>query len=473
MQRPRKFDTTHVRKALSGVEFLPFWLASVPPAPQEPALTEATECDLLIVGGGFTGLWAALQAKEASPGKDIVLVDENRICHGASGRPGGIISTSIMHGLGNAQRLYPKELSALELLGIENLEGFTASLESYGIEAEVEWGGELTVAIGDEAVDDVRAEFAAHRAHGHRVSFLDKAELQSEIASPLFSAGCWNRDRSGTLHPARLAYGLLKACKGLGVRVFENTAVNEIERLSGMLRVKTRAGEITTGKVLLATNAYARGHRKIKSRVAGVYDRIIMSEPLNAEQFAAVGWKNRQGVYDSRTQLNYMRLTRDNRILFGGRLAYFFGGARSSDPALDGTPQPYIKLARAFFRTFPQLEDVKFSHAWSGPIALTTRMAVHFQSYFDGDVVWAGGYSGFGVSASRFGARLGLAKLDREPTPELELAFARAMPRRIPPEPLRWLGAQITLHALDTADEKGGWRRPWLRMVEKMGFPLT
>jgi glycine/D-amino acid oxidase-like deaminating enzyme len=178
-------------------------------------------------------------------------------------------------------------------------------------------------------------------------------------------------------------------------------------------------------------------------------------------------------VYDTRTQLNYMRMTRDDRIVFGGRLAYHYDGTNNIDPAGEREVKPYLRLADAFHRTFPQLGDVRFSHAWSGPIALTTRMAVHFQTYHEGDVVWAGGYSGFGISASRFGARVALAKLDGADLPELRLDFATTMPGRIPGEPFRWLGAKITLYALDTADEKGGWRNAWLRLVTGMGFPLS
>ncbi|MEE4301794.1 MAG: FAD-dependent oxidoreductase, partial [Pseudomonadales bacterium] len=221
--------------------------------------------------------------------------------------------------------------------------------------------------------------------------------------------------------------------------------------------------------------AFAAGHPRIRSRVATVRDRILVTEPLTNAQRARIGWALRQGVYDTRTQLNYMRLIRDSsgrdRILFGGKLAYAFGDATSAPP--DFEARSYERLAGAFLQTFPQLGDVRFSHAWSGPIALTTRMAVHFQHYFDGAVVWAGGYSGFGVSASRFGARTALSLLDGEATPATALAFARSEPGWIPPEPFRGLGAALTLYALDTADERGGWRRPWLRFVRALGFPLT
>jgi len=220
----------------------------------------------------------------------------------------------------------------------------------------------------------------------------------------------------------------------------------------------------------LATNAFASGHKKIKTRVAAIRDRVIATEPLSREQLRSIGWKNRQGIYDTRVQLNYMRLTQDNRIVFGGKIGYFYGN--NTNPKLDENPQTYQSLVNVFYSTFPTLEDVHISHAWSGPIALTTRMAVHFQRYYDGQVVWAGGYSGFGVSASRFGAQTALRILDHENTAELNLEYARSLPNWIPPEPFRWLGAALTVYALDTAEEKGGWRKPWLAFVHKLGFPL-
>jgi glycine/D-amino acid oxidase-like deaminating enzyme len=204
--------------------------------------------------------------------------------------------------------------------------------------------------------------------------------------------------------------------------------------------------------------------------VSAVQDRIVVTEPLTDKQMQQVGWKNRQGIYDTRTQLNYMRLTADNRILFGGRLAYFFGN--KTDPAQDKRPDPYYRLVASFYQTFPYLRGIKFSHAWSGPIGLSTRMAVHYQRFHAGSMVYVGGYSGFGVTATRFGARVGLDILDGKDTPESKLEFANSLPAWIPPEPFRWIGAQITMYALDTVDEKGGWRVPWINMVEKMGFPV-
>ncbi len=459
------------RNALQDVTLFPYWLDSTAAPAVQHQLIGRAESDLLIVGGGFTGLWAAIQAKEANPEQDVVLIEAGKVAHGASGRPGGIVSTSVMHGLSNAVRVFPNELHALERLGHENMRGFRESLQRYEIDCHAQWNGELTVAVGDENVPGLEDEYRLLLKYGHQAELLDADGIQGEIKSPVYSAGLWCRNNSGTVHPARLAWGLKRAALSLGVRLYEHTPMMRVVDNGTTITVKTHDGEVRTPRVLLATNAFAAGHRRIKHRVAAIRDRIICSEPLTDAQMAEIGWHNRQGVYDTRTQLNYTRLTEDNRIVFGGRMGYFYGN--NTDPEQDRNSEVYERLGEAFFRTFPQLEGVRFTHAWSGPIALTTRMAVHFQRYYDDKMVYAGGYSGFGISASRCGARMALDLLYGVPSAESELDMVKTMPNRFPGEPFRWAGSKITMYALDTADEKGGWRKLWLRLMSLVGFPLS
>lgn len=462
----------HALNALSATRFTTFWLDSLDPVTDAPALQQDARCDLLIVGGGFCGLWASIQAKEQNPERDVVLIEAKSVANGASGRPAAIMSTSVMHGIGNTERIFPNDVFELEKLGRENMDGFEQTLERYGIECDLEWGGEMKVSIGNEGLAAIEEDYQMYLKYGHDAVKLDKSDVQEEIKSPIFHGAAWSRKRGGTVHPGKLVRGLKNTALQLGVKLFENTPHIENHKTRDGIVVKTPDATITARKVLLATNAWAAGHRHIGRRVAAIRDRIVVTEPLNDAQMQKVGWQNRQGIYDTRTQLNYMRLTADNRILFGGRMDYFYGN--DTDPATDKTPQPFIRLVQSFYRTFPQLaSEIKFSHAWSGPIGLTTRMAVHYQSYHGGDMVFAGGYSGFGVTASRFGARVGLAILDQRDTPETAMQFARTMPSYIPPEPFRWIGAKITMYALDTLDEKGGWRKLWINMVQKMGFPIT
>ena len=465
-------DNNAAKAALQDTRFTTYWLDSLPMAQCEPALSEDIETDLLIVGAGFSGLWGAILAKEKDSDRQVVIIEAKEIANGASGRPGAIVSTSVMHGIDNTERMFPNEVAELEEFGRENIDAFRETLERYNIDCDLEWAGELKVSIGDEGLEAVAEDHKLYSKYGHESVLLDKKEVQQEIYSPLFHSGVWSKQRSGTVNPGKLVRGLKQIALQLGIRVYENTPHISNQLIDDNIVVHTPNGKIVAQKVLLATNAWAAGHKHIQRRVAAVRDRIVVSEPLSDEQLNLIGWKNRQGIYDTRTQLNYMRLTKDNRILFGGRLGYFYGNA--TDPEMDKTAKPYLRLVKSFYRTFPQLkESIRFSHAWSGPIGLTTRMAVHYQRFHGGKMIFAGGYSGFGVTASRFGAKVGLAILDGDDIPESRLTFANSVPGYIPPEPFRWLGAKITLYALDTLDEKGGWRKLWVAMVEKMGFPLT
>ena len=465
-------DSDVAKRALRDVKFASFWLDTLPAIDDQPALSHDIQCDLLIVGGGFCGLWAAVSAKQADPDRDVVLIEAKSIANGASGRPAAIMSTSVMHGIINTERNFPDEIDQLEALGQANIDAFRSTLERYQVACDLEWGGELTVAVGDHGIPIIERTHQLYQRYGHEAEILDEQAVKAQINSPIFSAGVWLKRRSGTVDPGKLARGLKELVLSLGVRVFENTPQVGNTFRAGKVDVFTTQAKIQARKVLLATNAWAAGHATINRRVMAIRDRIVVTEPLTKDQLREIGWQHRQGIYDTRTQLNYMRLTKDNRILYGGRLDYFYGN--NTDPQADKTAEPYLRLVNSFYRTFPMLKgQIEFSHAWSGPIGLTARMAVHYQRFHTGNMVYAGGYSGFGVTATRFGARVGLAILDDEDIPETRMTFARTVPALIPPEPFRWIGSKLTMYALDTLDEKGGWRKPWVSLIEKMGFPIT
>ncbi|SDY56091.1 FAD-binding oxidoreductase [Pseudomonas sp. NFACC08-1] len=459
-----------VEQSLSSTKFMPFWLDS-PDAPSaSPAFSGSQEVDLVVIGGGFTGLWTAILAKEANPTWSIIVLEAGRVAHGASGRPGGIISTSVMHGLANEDRVFPDDIDILERLGMENLDGFKKALADYGIDADVEWNGEMTIAVKPEHVADLKEEYELHLKHGHEVQFLDAEQTRKQLKSPMFVAGMWSQKRSGIINPAKLAWGLKAAAIKLGVQVHENSKMTELSELADGMLVRTEGGKISAPKVFLATNAWHAGQRDIKRRIIAVRDHVLATEPLSQEQLARIGWGNRQGVYDTRTQLNYMRLTADNRVIFGGSVSYHFNG--DTAPKCDARADTYYSLAEAFYTTFPSLKDVRFSHAWGGPIDYSMRFSVFFRKYFSGKVVYAGGYTGFGVAGSRFGASMGLGILTNNPDPIYKLAIAIEPSGYIPPEPFRWIGAKITFAALSKVDEKGGWRRLWLNFVKVLGFPF-
>ena len=434
-------DNETALQALNHTRFTSYWLDSLEPDRPEPWLDRDIRCDLLVVGGGFCSLWAAIQAKENQSDRSVILIEAKAIANGANGRPAAIMSTSVMHGIDNTERQYPDEVAELEELGKRNMDEFRETVDRYGIDCDEEWGGEMKVSIGDQGLDAVEKEYRLNSKYGHNAVKFDRESVQSEVQTPIFHAGVWSRKRSGTVHPGKLARELKRVAQQLGVETFEFTPMVGHRNRADRVETMTPRATISSSRAFLATNAWAAGHPRIRTRVAAIRDRIVVTEPLTRIQMKAVGWANRQGIYDTRTQLNYMRLTRDNRILFGGRLGYFFGN--QTDPNTDRGPEPYLRLINAFYRTFPQLKaKVRFSHAWGGPIGLTTRMAVHYQRFCGGRMIFAGGYSGFGVTASRFGARVGLAILDEDQIPETRMAFARTQPGYIPPEPFYYAVAR-------------------------------
>ncbi|WP_041390268.1 NAD(P)/FAD-dependent oxidoreductase [Sphingobium chlorophenolicum] len=459
-----------IEKALSGAKIFPLWLDHPDRPSPQPKLRGVIPADLAIVGGGFTGLWAAIQAKEQDPSCEIVLIEAGEIAFGASGRPGGIVSTSIMHGLKNAVRVFPDDVGELERLGQENLDGFRDTIDRYAIDADFEWNGEMTVAVNDRELPELREEFDLHRKYGHDVEWLDAEAVRRHLNCPDFVGGMWSHERSGTVHPAKLAWGLKAAAISLGVKIFEHTRMDELRPIGAGLRVRTESGEITAHRVFLATNAWGAKQKKVKRRIMAMRDHVLATEPLTDEQLARIGWTERQGIYDTRTELNYLRLTKDNRIVFGGSVGYAFGN--DLEPASDEEISTYYALARDFFRKFPALTDVRISHVWGGPIDYCLRYSMYFEPLHGGRAVYVGGYTGFGVSGTRFGARIGLALLKGEKAPELELDIVRKKPAMIPPEPFRWIGARITLAVLKDVDTKGGWRLWWIRFVNFLGYPI-
>ncbi|SAK91590.1 FAD dependent oxidoreductase [Caballeronia hypogeia] len=459
-----------VEEALARTRLSPYWLDNPAEPPAEPALASDTCADLLIVGGGFTGLWAAVQAKEQMPELDVVLIEAGRVAHGASGRAGGIISTSVMHGLPNAVRVFPNDIAELEEFGQRNLDGFEATLARYGIDADIEWNGEMTVAVDPDHIEHLRADHDLHKSYGHDVVLLDAAATRAQLDSPLFAGALWSRNRSGIVHPAKLAWGLKRAALTLGVRLYEHSPLIDVTDEGASVFVTTPEGSVRAPRVLFGSGTAKVGIPDINRRVLQVRDHVLATEPLTDEQLSRIGWKQRQGIYDTRTQLNYFRLTKSNNIIFGGLVSYHFDG--DPNPPRDQQRDTYYRLAEAFYKTFPQLSDVRFSHAWGGPIDYCSRGSVFAKRYLGDKAVFVAGYTGFGVAASRFGAFMGLNILFDRASPERALDIANQSPTYIPPEPVRWLAAKVTFHAFDGADAEGGWKRAWIKGIKAMGFPM-
>jgi len=437
------------------------------PAPR-PALAAREEADLAIAGGGFTGLWAALLAKEADPQREVVLLEAKSVADGASGRNGGFADTSITHGLFNGRRHFPAEIETLERLGLENYHELLASLSRHGIDADVEENGVIWVATAPYQVADLREHFEDLLQFGGTAEWFDREGVRAQVDSPTYCGGVWNR-RGAILDPARLCWGLRAAIRRLGVRLYEGSSVEKIARAGAGVELRCASGSVRARKAVLAINAYRSPLRRMRRASIPVWDYALTTEPLSPAQLASLGWRNRQGLSDSGNRFHYYRLTRDNRILWGGYDAIYHYGSRTDDH-LQQRPESFAGLSKRFFETFPQLEGLRFSHQWGGPISTTTRFCMSLGSAFERRVSWAIGYTGMGVTASRFGARVALDLLDRPAAPHLALDFVRKRCVPWPPEPIRSLAVGLTQRELARADANEGRRGLWLRALDRAGL---
>ncbi|MEV5167954.1 FAD-dependent oxidoreductase [Streptomyces werraensis] len=458
-------------QSLSEARPVSYWLDDPGRPDPEPALTGRTTCDLLVVGGGYSGLWTALIAKERDPSRDVVLVEGREVGWAASGRNGGFCAASLTHGLSNGLTRWPDEIHTLERLGARNLDAIEETVARHSIDCDFERTGEIDVATEPYQAEELRAwyEKIAGRGLADGFEFLDADAVREQVDSPTFLAGLYDRRGVAMLNPARLAWGLKRACLDLGVRVYEHTPALTLRRYNAGMSVRTPYGAIRARRVALGTNVFPSLVRRVRPYTVPVYDYALMTEPLTDEQLASIGWKNRQGLGDSANQFHYFRLSADRRILWGGYDAvYPYGGRVRAE--YDDRPETYARLAGHFFTCFPQLEGVRFTHAWGGAIDTCSRFSAFFGTAHAGRVAYAAGYTGLGVGATRFGAEVMLDLLAGERTERTELEMVRSKPLPFPPEPFAWTGIALTKWSLARADAHGGRRNLWLRTMDRLGL---
>ncbi len=458
-----------VRNSLRDAEPVCWWLDDVDaPPPREPLSGEA-RTELAVVGGGYSGLWTALLAKQEDPSREVVLLEGKTLGWAASGRNGGFCSASLTHGQANGMEWYPQDMPRLERLGRDNLAGIVKTIGEFEIDCKLERTGELRVATESYQIGDLAVEYERMLDFGDDAVLLDTDATRAQVNSPTYLGAVWGKDKTVLVDPARLVWGLAGACEKLGVRIHENTHVEHLERDAAGMVLHTAHGRLQADRVALGTNAFTPLLKRIRPYVIPVYDYAMATEPLTEAQLATVGWGNRQGVGDAGNLFHYYRLTDDNCILWGGYDAiYYYGGQIS--PALDQRPETHQRLADHFFATFPQLEGLRFTHTWGGVIDTCSRFFPFFGTGFGGRVAYAVGYTGLGVGATRFGAQVMLDLLSGESTDLTSLHTIKGKPVPFPPEPMRSAVVNLTRWSVARADARAGHRNLWLRTLDRFGL---
>jgi glycine/D-amino acid oxidase-like deaminating enzyme len=457
------------RAAYADAEPAPFWLDSPLRPEPRPALAGPGEADLAIVGGGLSGLWAALIAKERDPEREVIVLEADRIAQAASGRNGGFCSSFLTHGVSNGMARFPEEMPELERLGLANFDAIGQTLARHGIDCGFETGGDLDIAIEPHELEWLGDEAEALVELGHEVELLGRDGIEAQLRSPLALGALWRKSGAGLVDPARLCWGLADAAESLGVRICERTAVEAVQRSRGGVELETPDGTILARQVVLATSAFPGLVGAIRRRVVPVWDYALVTEPLNSAQRQAIGWANRQGVGDMANRFHYTRLTADDRILWGGYDAiYEFAG--TVDRAREQRDASFDLLAGHFFTLFPQLEGIRFTHRWGGAIDTCSRFFAFYGTALGGRVAYTVGHTGLGVGASRFGAEVALDLLAGRATDATRLRAIRSKPVPFPPEPFRWGAIELTRNRLAAADRNRGRRGLWLRTLDRLGL---
>ncbi len=342
------------------------------------------EADVVVIGGGYTGLGAALEL--ARRGRTVVVADRDAIASGASSRNGGMVHPGGKHALDHVLAL--PDGRALWDETVAAFEAIEALVRDIGIDCGWRRSGHLELAHHPRAVAHLRVEAAAYEAIGEPAAFVARADLAGEIGSDAHHGGLLV-ERSASLHPGRFAAGLAAAAAAAGAHLTPHTDVRHVERARTGFVVHSARGAVRAGEVVVATNGYTTSLVPwLGRRILPVGSFIIATEPIDAGLAASVSPRGRM-FFDTRNFLSYWRLSPDGtRVLFGGRTSF---APTTVERARDA-------LYRAMLRVHPQLAGVAIDHAWGGNVALTVDRMPHAGRDPHTGVVYSMGYCGTGVA---------------------------------------------------------------------------
>ena len=420
-------------------------------APTRP-LEGDTTADVVVVGGGYLGMWTAWQLLELDPECDVVILEAAVCGHGPSGRNGGFCETLWPDATTLREHAGDDAALAVCRASEDAVRGIGEWCESNAVDAWFREAPMLRVATTESQVGswDRIVHTAAELGAPEEVVSVSADDVRARCASPLFIGGALYR-LNATVHPARLALGLRAKLLERGVRVHERTAVTRLDPDGG---AEARSGRVRASAAVLAVNSAAASFPGYRLSLAVASSHIVLTEPI-PNVLDELGWTGGEAIVDSRTLVHYTRTTRDGRIVFGwGGGAMGMSGRVSDRLELDS--DVVTETERALRRFFPQTRGRAVTHAWGGPIDVSPTHLPIFGSR--GRVHHGFGFTGNGVGPSYLGgeilARLALDRRDER----TRLALVEPARKLFPPEPLRYVGGSLIRRALmakDAAEDDG------------------
>ncbi|MGC1853621.1 MAG: FAD-dependent oxidoreductase [Solirubrobacterales bacterium] len=463
-----------------------YWLEEAGEVEPLPELVGERSADVVVIGGGYTGLWTAWHLKKLEPEVSVVLLEADVCGRGPSGRNGGFCNSmwfslpNMMARWGDAAALAVAHAARDAIGGVE------AFCREEGVDAWFRRGGYLQVStapVHDSVWDEPWA--ACHDLGQECVHALTPAEVAERCASPAFRGGAFYPD-AATVQPARLAFGLRDRLLAAGVEIYEHSPVRRLDGAADFWGAGTRSksdgrteagvvartdhGMVRAGAAVVAIGGAAKAPRApLRDALTVTSSHIVLTEPV-PDLLEEIGWTGGECITDSRALIDYFRTTPDGRIAFGwggGRIAM---GARLHGRAeLD--PDVIAAAAVRLREYFPGLAGRKLTHAWGGPIDVSPTHVPLVVPLPGGTAFAAAGYTGNGVGPSYMvGRTLASLALDRRDTPS-RLPFIDPAPQRVPPEPFHWLGGEVIRRALvskEKAELAGKAPNPFSSLISRI-----
>jgi glycine/D-amino acid oxidase-like deaminating enzyme len=421
--------------------------------------------DVCIVGGGFAGLWTAIELSEREPGMRIALLEQDICGGGASGRNGGFFSSSWWD-LAGLIGLFGEEEGLRYATAVsDTVEEAERWCADHGVDAWYHRDGVVGVRTGawqEGLGTEQPAVLCARLGEPDRMRPLTVEECRAYMDSPRVTVGTFVAD-SAICQPARLARGLRRVALERGVRIFERTAVRGIDRGRPAI-VRAEHGAVRADQVVLTIGSWAGSWPGFRRSFGVIADYMVVTEPI-PDLLREIGWTSHVGMADGRDLLYYLRPTDDGRIAIGGGATGVAFAGHGDSRAVTHDRRISDAAALGLEWLFPQLEGVRYTNAWGGPIDMTTSFTPFYRTLAPGNVHAGLGFSGHGLSQTKLGGRILAGNVLGRRDRDTSLPVNGREVSRTPPEPLRYPAVKAAAWALHSGDqrEEAGRRRGLVR----------